>query len=427
MTFGVTEPAREMFDRSVLERLIERRLNDHDCVVLVGPRQVGKSTLAMSVASAFKGVVSLDLDKPEDARRVVDIDQLFSDCTNKLLVVDEAQLAPDLFPALRVEIDRQRAAGGRCSGKFLISGSASQQIEDLARKLTGRYSQIELLGFHILELPMLPRSDDPLAVISDDVPGVSSVDDFEAQKKLWLRGGMPSSYFASSDQVSFEWLNDYIRAYVDRELSGLTSSISSLEFEQVWQFIASQSSREWDWQKIPGKLSMKKDVVTRCVSLLKALRFVRELQPWSKSPGNRVAHHSKYYLRDTGLLHMLLNCRTFEQLEQTGCRGGSWETFAVEALCRSSAAAQGLFFYRDNRHNELDLVVEFDTTDRWGIEIKSGDNPRIEAGNQRAADELSVTRRLAVNLTGSTLSEAKGFEVMSLEAACNALRSHRIA
>ena len=384
-----------MIERSH-RRLVEDALENQAGVVLLGPRQVGKTTLAQDVADS-RDAVYLDMERAADRRVLEEPDLYLDEQVGRLVVIDEVQLMPDLFKALRGQIDRRRRQGHR-TGQFLLLGSASNALlHQSAESLAGRVSYHELT-------PFMP-------------PEVGA----DAISSLWLRGGFPDSFLAKTDRASLTWREDFIRTYLERDIPSFGLRIPSETLRRFWTMLAHEQGGLLNAAKLAGNLGVSGQSVARYLDLLVDLMLVRRLQPWHANAGKRLVKSPKVYIRDAGLTHALLGIETMEALFGHPVVGGSWEGFCIEALIAAAPRGTEASFYRSAAGAEIDLILKFPHGETWAIEIKRTTQPKVSRGFHIAAEELDVSERILVYAETREVPGQGGVRAMPLMAALERL------
>ncbi len=392
-----------MMFRRISQDTVNNRLADFDCVALLGPRQVGKTTLAREiVAERGDQARYLDLENPADRRQLDDAGAYFSAYTDKLIVLDEIQRVPDIFSVLRGQIDARRRAGAG-AGKFLILGSASMQLlRQSSESLAGRITFVELA-------PLQPSEVLP----ADDANG--------RLDSLWLQGGFPQSFTRTSLRASLQWRRDFVQTYLERDIPQFGFQVASEKLAQFWRMLANDQGELFNAQRYAKSMGISGHTIARYVELLEQLLLVRRLAPWSVNTGKRLVKSARPYVRDTGILHALLNLRTQDDLRAHAVIGKSWEGFVIEALINAAGSSALPYFYRTAAGAEADLVLEFSPNRRWAIEIKLSSSPTVDRGFHHAADDLGAERRLLVHRGDASFPMRGGIEAMPLMAAIAAV------
>lgn len=377
---------------------VEEALENQAGVVLLGPRQVGKTTLAQDIAES-RDAVYLDMERTADRQVLEEPDLYLDEQVGRLVVIDEVQLLPDLFGALRGQIDRRRRQGHR-TGQFLLLGSASNTLlHQSAESLAGRVSYHELTPF------MLPE------VGSD------------AMSTLWLRGGFPDSYLAKSDRASLTWREDFIRTYLERDIPSFGLRIPAETLRRFWTMLAHEQGGLLNAAKLAGNLGVSGQSVARYLDLLVDLMLVRRLPPWHSNAGKRLVKSPKVYIRDSGLTHALLGIEAQEDLLGHPVVGGSWEGFCIENLIAAAPRGTEASFYRSSAGAEIDLVLKLPKGQIWGIEIKRTTSPKVTRGFHIAAEELEVSERILVYADEKDVPGQGGVRAMPLMGALERLAS----
>ncbi|QPM92273.1 ATP-binding protein [Pseudooceanicola algae] len=384
-----------MITRSHLHS-VEEALRHQAGVVLLGPRQVGKTTLAQDIADS-RDAVYLDMERAADRQVLEEPDLYLDEQAGRLVVIDEVQLMPDLFKALRGQIDRRRRQGHR-TGQFLLLGSASDSLlHQSAESLAGRVSYHELTPFTLTETGA------------------------EAQTPLWLRGGFPESFLAADDRASLRWREDFIRTYLERDIPAFGLRIPSETLRRFWTMLAHEQGGLLNAAKLAGNLGVSGQSVARYLDLLVDLMLVRRLPPWHANAGKRLVKSPKVFIRDAGLAHSLLGIGTQEALLGHPVVGGSWEGFCIENLIAAAPRGSEASFYRSAAGAEIDLLLKLPGGALWAIEIKRTTAPKVTRGFHIAAAELDATERLLVYAGDRGVPGQGGLRAMPLEAAMTRL------
>ena len=386
-----------MITRNHLERLTQA-LDAQAGVVLLGPRQVGKTTLAQDIAEA-RDAVYLDMERNADRQILEEPDLYLDDQMGKLVVIDEVQLMPGLFGALRGQIDRRRRAGYR-TGQFLLLGSASNTLlQQSAESLAGRVSYHELTPFMLDEVGQ------------------------GALPALWLRGGFPESFLAASDRASLTWREDFIRTYLERDIPSFGLRIPSETLRRFWTMLAHDQGGLLNAAKLAAGLGVSGQSVARYLDLLVDLMLVRRLPPWHANVGKRLVKSPKVYIRDPGLTHALLGLETREALLGHPVVGGSWEGFCIENLIAAAPRGTEASFYRSSAGAEIDLILKLPDHRLWAIEVKRTTAPKVTRGFHIAADGLGVAERILVYAEDREVPGQGGVRAMPLANAMDRLRA----
>ncbi|MDO9115617.1 MAG: ATP-binding protein [Polaromonas sp.] len=364
-------------------------------VVLLGPRQVGKTTLARKLASDWPGgAVYLDMERPADRRRLDDADAYLRAQSGKLVVIDEIQRAPGLFEVLRGIIDDRRAGGERF-GHFLLLGSAALELmRQSSETLAGRVAYLEIGPVDILEA------------------NAASLD----AQTLWLRGGFPESLLASGDGPSLDWRRDFIRSYLERDVPMFAPRMPVQALGRLWTMLAHQQGGLLNQARLAAGLGVSAPTVTRYTDLMVDLQLVRRLAPWSGNVGKRLVKAPKVYVRDSGIVHALLDLETSNDLLGHPVVGPSYEGFVIENLLQCAGPRWKPYFYRTHDGAEIDLLLERGGQPEIAIEIKRSSAPSLDKGFGMACDDLKVRQRYVVYPGEESYPVRHGAQAMSLTA-----------
>jgi len=378
-----------MVVRETLNRLRDL-LNRFPAVCLLGPRQVGKTTLARSVADQLgEQAVYLDLELPKDRAKISDPEAYFADHEHQLIVMDEIHRAPEIFQTLRGVIDERRRKGIR-KREFLILGSASiELLQQSSESLAGRIALLELTPFTATEVGSSLLPD-----------GAASRDDMRlprALDTLWVRGGFPDSYLAEDDAESFEWRLEFIQTYLERDIPMLGPQVPAETLRRFWEMLAHNHGQLLTSSRIAASLGVSGQTVARYLDVLVDLLLVRRLQPWSANAGKRLVRSPKVYVRDSGVLHALLGIENKERLLGHPVAGTSWEGFVIENLQAVALPGTRPSFYRTQAGAEIDLLIEMRSGSPWAIEVKrSVSSPHPTRGFHIACEDVQAERRFVV-------------------------------
>ena len=362
-----------MIQRRALEN-VRTALGRQAAVALIGPRQVGKTTLALTIA-AETGALYLDLESAADRAKLADPVLYLSQYEDRLVILDEIHRVPELFQELRGLIDAGRRKGRR-SGRFLVLGSASMDLlRQSGESLAGRIEYVELNPLDVLEI------EDGAAAIT----------------KLWVRGGFPDSYLAASDADSLSFRENFIRTYLERDVPLFGPRIPAETLGRLWTMLAHAQGAPLNASKLASSLAVSVPTVIRYIDLLADLLLVRRLTPFLANTGKRLVKSPKVYVRDSGLVHALLGIGDFDQLAGHPVAGPSWEGFAIENLIAACPPRTNAGFYRTAAGAEIDLVL--DLPGRKGlsaVEIKRGLGVTPSRGFHNAREDLRPKRAFIV-------------------------------
>ena len=359
-----------MIKRGLAPRL-EDALTHVPAVALLGPRQVGKTTLALEVGKRFD-TLYLDLESEQDRARLAQPELYLADHQDKLVILDEVHRAPGLFPVLRGLIDRARRSG-RASGLYLLLGSATLALlKQSGESLAGRISYLELAPFNVLETPRLSADS------------------------LWVRGGFPDSLLAADAARSLRWRQDFIRSYLERDIPQFGRRIAAETLRRLWTMLAHHQGGLLNTAQFARNLGVDAKTAAGYLDLLVDLLIVRRLPPWHANLGKRLVKSPKVYVRDSGLVHALLNIPDKETLLSHPVVGQSWECHVMENLLVCAGdRAQG-YFYRTGGGAEIDLLLAWPDGSLWAVEIKRSLTPKLERGFHAACDDLQPARKYVV-------------------------------
>lgn len=342
-----------MFSRRIKPKLLQALAN-FPAVALVGPRQVGKTTLARNIAADQPGAVYLDLERPSDLAKLDEPEIFLEAVADRLVIIDEVQRRPKLFPLLRALIDDNRR-----NGRFLLLGSAAPDlITHGSETLAGRIAFLELA---------------PLTL--DEVKP-----SFNALPQLWLKGGFPPSVLANSDSDSFEWREQFIRTHLERDIPTLGIRIPAANLRRFWQMVAHSHGQLWNASQLAAGFGVSPPTIQRYLDVLEDTFMVRQLRPYHVNLGKRLVKSPKIYLRDSGLLHCLLGIETVQALQGHPIVGPSWEGWVIEQLLALLPSGWRPYFYRTAAGAEVDLLIDRPGRKPLAIEIKFSSAPKPGRG-----------------------------------------------
>lgn len=386
------------------ESAVRKKLLQTPAVVLLGPRQVGKTTLARQIAGNWPGgAVYLDLERSADRLRLEDAEDYLRAHVGRLVIMDEIHRAPGVFEALRGIIDENRLAGVR-SGQFLLLGSASLDLmRQSSETLAGRVSYMDISPIHIQEI--IPVQIEP--------------------EQLWLRGGFPDSLLAADEEHSLDWRRDFIRSYLERDVPMFAPRLPSETIGRLWTMLAHQQGGLLNQARIASSLGVSNPTIDRYIDLLVDLQLIRRLRPWSSNAGKRLVKAPKVYVRDSGILHGLLELKTRNDVLGHPVCGPSFEGFCIDNLIAAAGAGRTAYFYRTQVGAEIDLVLEKGGRPDIAIEVKRASAPRPERGFSIACDDLKITRRYVVYPGEESFALRNGAQAISLAQLCAELRDSK--
>ncbi|MBI5362626.1 MAG: ATP-binding protein [Planctomycetes bacterium] len=390
-----------MISRAAADRL-RTALGEFPAVALLGPRQCGKTTLALEVAQATdRPVTVLDLERDSDLARLQEAELYLATQRGRLCVVDEVQLRPNLFPLVRAEIDLRIRAGER-AGQFLFLGSASRDLlQQSAESLAGRIAYRELTPFTLSEL----------------------ASDARALDRLWSRGGFPLSYLARDEGASWRWRNEFIESYLQRDLPRLGLRLPKELLRRFWSLLAHGQGTMLNAARLATNLSISGQTVRRYVDLLTELFLVRQLEPWSGASAKRLVKSPKVYVRDSGILHRLVNLPDLDSLVGHPICGASWEGFVIEQILAELDEDWRASYYRSSGGAEIDLVLEGPRGRVLAIEIKRTASPKLSRGFVEGCADVQPTERWFVTPGGDSFPLGSGARACPLAQFLQELRS----
>ena len=384
-----------MITRSLTET-VAARLRQFPTVALIGPRQVGKTTLARELAGAADSVY-LDLEDPADLAKLDDAGGYLRSFRRRLVVIDEVQRAPGLFQLLRVLVD-ERIRAGEPAGQFLLLGSAAPDLlRQSGESLAGRIAYLELSPLDIRETGG------------------------DKTSRLWVRGGFPPSFLAKSDWQSAEWREQFIRTYLERDVPQLGPRVPAETLRRLWTMLAHGQGGLLNMASLARSLAIDGKTVARYVDLLADLFLVRRLPPFHANVRKRLVKSPKVYVRDSGLVHALLRLDDEDSVLGHPVAGASWEGFVLETLIRAAPGRARASFYGTATGIEIDLLLELPDNRLWAIGIKRGSAPRVEKGLRIAMDDLQPDRTFVVYSGDERYPQGGGIEVIGLTAMADAL------
>jgi predicted AAA+ superfamily ATPase len=359
-----------MITRHITNQLVDA-VNTSPAVALLGPRQVGKTTLALEIGDTRPSIY-LDLETASDRAKLADPEAYLASHEDELVILDEVHRAPELFQNLRGLIDRGRRRG-KGAGRFLLLGSASVDLlQQSGETLAGRISYMELGPFDALEAPATEI------------------------ETLWVRGGFPSSFLARNDLTSFRWRQDFIRTYLERDIPQFGPRIPAETLRRLWTMLAHTQADLLNAANLARALSVDGKSIARYLDLLVDLLLVRRLPPWHGNAGKRLVKSPKMYVRDSGIVHALLRLPTLEDVLGHPVTGGSWEGFVIESLIAAAPEGTEASFYRTAVGAEIDLLLKLPGDVLWAVEIKRGTAPKLGRGFHQACADLNPARRYVV-------------------------------
>jgi predicted AAA+ superfamily ATPase len=386
--------------------MLPRRLGAHlnqllshsPAVVLLGPRQVGKTTLALEV-SATRPSIYLDLEDEDDRVKLSNPVPYFADHEKELVILDEVHRVPELFQRLRGVIDRGRRQGKE-NGRFLLLGSAAiDLLRQSGESLAGRIAYLELGPFDALE-----------------VAG-------GATETLWVRGGFPRSFLAEDDALSMQWRRNFIRTYLERDVPQFGSRIPAETLRRFWTMLAHNQAQMLNAASLARALGVNGNTIAGYLDLLVDLLLVRRLPAWHQNAGKRLVKSPKVYVRDSGIAHALLGIRDKEALLSHPVVGQTWESFVIETLIGVAPEGTEAHYYRTSNGTEVDLILTLPGGKLWAVEIKRSSAPKVERGFHSACADLKPNKRFVVYPGEERFSLDDETDAISVVALAEALQS----
>lgn len=384
-----------MIPRRITAELNEL-LDSRPAVALIGPRQVGKTTLALKIGEDRPSLY-LDLESDADRAKLAEPELYLSEHEDKLVILDEVHRLPNLFQNLRGLIDRGRRRG-RKSGRFLLLGSASVDLlKQTSETLAGRIAHLELNPLDALEVAP------------------------EDTNRLWLRGGFPDSFLAPSDRASQRWRQDFVRTYLERDIPMLGPRIPAETLRRFWTMLAHHQGGLLNAAEFARALGVDGKTIASYLDLLVDLLLVRRLEPWHSNVGKRLVKSPAIYVRDSGIAHTLLGLASQEDVLGHPVAGASWQGFVIESLIAAAPEGSQANFYRTAAGAEIDLLLTLPGGRLWAIEIKRSLAPKLERGFHRACEDLDLKRRIVVYPGNESYPLAAGIEALPLQVTARAL------
>lgn len=377
----------------IIPRILERNLlamvRQFQIVGIIGPRQVGKTTLVKSISNKLpRNSIYLDIERPSDRLKLDDAELFLSQQTGKIVIIDEVQHKRDLFPLLRVLVDQTNEPG-----QFIVLGSASPDlIRDSSESLAGRIGYLTLSPFSLPE-------------ISDHLP----------QNQLWMQGGLPRAVLSNSTDAWIQWVDNYIRTYLERDLPMLGLRVEPPTLERFWKMLAHLSSQLLNMADLAKSLGLTSPPIKRYLDFMENAFLVKRLYPFSWNIKKRLVKSPKVYLTDTGLMHRLLNIIDYNDLLGHPAIGASWETFVINQILSINRERLSPYFYRTQHQAELDLVLTKGFSPQATIEIKYSNAPKLSKGNYQAIEDINAPINFVITPSSDDYLFKKHIRVCSLE------------
>ena len=390
-----------MLERRIFPN-IQRALNRQAAVVLIGPRQVGKTTLALDIAER-SGALYLDLEARADREKLRDPVLFLQEYEDRLVILDEIHRVPELFQTLRGLIDKGRRKGQRTSRFFILGSAAIDLLRQSGESLAGRLEYVTMGPFDALEVG----------------------ENEQTLTRLWMRGGFPDSYLAANDQDSLAFRQNFIRTYLERDVPQFGPRIPAETLERLWTMLAHNQGALLNASRLASSLSVSPPTVGSYIDLLVDLLFVRRLPPYRANIGKRLVKSPKVYVRDSGLVHALLGLEEYQELAGHPVVGPSWEGFVIENLLAVAPERMQASFYRTAAGAEVDMVLEWPGREKcWAVEIKRSLTAKPARGFYHAREDLQPSRSFVVHAGNDRYPIAEGVEAIGLPALMHELLEH---
>jgi predicted AAA+ superfamily ATPase len=375
-----------MIERVIKQNLL-KTINHFPVTGIIGPRQVGKTTLAREVSKNInRETVYIDLENPRDLIRLSDPNLFFEENSNKCVVLDEIQLIPELFSVLRPMVD-----ANRISARYLILGSASPVlIRQSSQTLAGRIAYITLSGLNLTEVGN------------------------EKMRKLWLQGGFPDAFLADDLEIWTQWLDNFIRTYIERDLPLLGLKVSPKILRNLWLLVAHSHGSVINYNNFSKSLEISATTIKKYLDFLEGAFLIRQLQPHHINIKKRLVKSPKIYIRDTGILHNLLYIDSFNILEGHPVKGNSFEGFAIEQILQLAEPEYQPRFYRSHQGAECDLVLTKASKAVFAIEIKYSAAPKPTKGNLISFEDINAEMNFIITPNSDDFLIAKNIRVCSI-------------
>lgn len=373
-----------------LQESIVHLLKEYPAIAILGPRQVGKTTLVKTIAKqqANKSILYLDIEKPSDARKLSDAETFFHINKNSCIILDEVQLMPELFSILRPAIDEHRKAA-----RFILLGSASPSlIKGVSETLAGRIAYIELPPIGLLELPKRIT-----------------------QNKHWFRGGFPNALLANSDESYKKWMNNFIKSYIERDLSLIFNiDFSSVTMKNFWSMLAHANGNVWNAEMFARSLGIAAITVNRYTDYLEAAFIIHRLPAYFINAKKRLVKSPKVYIRDSGLLHRLVDVSNTTDLLGNLVVGASWEGYVIEQIRQNLPSSIRSFYYRTHAGTECDLLLVKGIKVLACIEIKFSNSPTVSKGFFESIEDLNPKYKFVITPSSDEYPYKEGIIITSL-------------
>ncbi len=369
----------------ISENTIRRLLKGFPCVAIIGPRQVGKTTLAKKIQKAYKSSVYIDLEFQRDFIKLEDPETYLQQYSDSLVIIDEVQRKKDLFPVLRALIDHNRKPG-----RFLLLGSASPELlRNSAQSLAGRIAYHELTPFLLSEIPARYKPED-----------------------LWMYGGFPDAFL--KQDLWIQWMNNFVKTYFEKDLPNLGFPADSITGERLWTMLAHFHGNLLNYAELGRSLELNINTIKTYIGFLRKAFLIRIIEPFYINAKKRLVKSPKVYIRDSGIMHYLSGIENYEQLQGHPKKGASWEGFAIEQIIPLLPPNRQIYFYRTHDGAEVDLVVTRANKPVVSIEIKFGSDARPSRGNTEAIQTLKTQTNFIITKNDDDYILSGGFRICGL-------------
>ncbi|MFW5782087.1 MAG: ATP-binding protein [Candidatus Muiribacteriaceae bacterium] len=380
-----------MIKRNLENKIIES-LEYFPVISILGSRQVGKTTLAKKIKKIVEknrsDAIYLDLELPSDMNIIENAELFFENNKEKMIIIDEVQRRPDLFPVLRAIVDKDRR-----NGRFILLGSSSPALKkETSESLAGRISQHILHPFDISET------------------GLSG----ENIKKLWIRGGYPDSFLAKNDIASFKWRMAFQQTFFERDLPQLGINVSSVMIKRLWQMICHYHGQTWNASQIARSLGVSAPTVRSYMNILEETFLIRRIEPYYINIRKRLSKSPRYYIVDSGLFHLSSGIEDYNEILSFNMAGASWEGFVIEQIIRNLSFNTDYYYYRTQTGNEIDLILK-KGNNITAVEIKLSMSPKVSKGLKISLDDIQADQAFIIYPGDKDYRVAENVEVVSLE------------
>ncbi|WP_197739843.1 ATP-binding protein [Pedobacter sp. BS3] len=361
-------------------------------VAILGPRQVGKTTLVKQLIEGAPGdFIYLDLEDPADTIKLQDTGLFLTNNADKTIIIDEVQRMPELFPVLRSVIDKNRKPG-----RFILLGSASPELlKQSSESLAGRIRYQELYPFSLNEVGP------------------------EKLNSLWIKGGFPEAFLAQSDEDAMEWLSDFIYSYATRDLAQLGLAMPATQIIRLLQMLAHMHGQVINYSSLSRSLGVSQPTVTNAIYYLEQAMLVRTLKPWFSNSGKRLVKSSKIYIRDSGMLHNLLFLSGYNQVMGHPQAGNSWEGFVIQQILTILPKNIQPWFYRSQDGAETDLLLSKGNLVQCAVEIKLSNVPDIKRGNTQTIQDIQPRHSIVITPSSDSFTLKQTWQVTSISTFLN--------